>query len=195
LESHFQPPMSMAMLMGGWFEEMDRRMKLYGRMRSAGVLLPLDRRGHLDDGKLEFKFQAPHDHDLLRRALATLTKVHFHAGALEVWPAIRANEWLTRDQVTTAGTIDEAKIDAFYARVIREKDDATLSSAHPHGGNPMHPDPAKGVVGLDCKVHGTENVLVTDASVFPACIGVNAQYTVMAIAHLATQPVAGAPPI
>ena len=197
LESHFQPPMSMAMLMGGWFEEMDRRMKLYGRMRSAGVLLPLDRRGKLDGDKLEFKFRPPHDHALLRRALATLTKVHFHAGALEVWPAIRANAWLTRAGVDTAGKIDDAKIDAFYAQHIVEKDDATLSSAHPHGGNPMHPDPDHGVVDMGCKVHGTANVLVTDASVFPACIGVNAQYTVMAIAHLATQadPVTGRPPI
>ena len=197
LESHFQPPMSMAMLLGGWFEEMDRRMKLYGRMRSAGVLLPLDRRGKLDGDKLEFKFRPPVDHALLRRALATLTKVHFHAGALEVWPSIRANAWLTRADVETAGKIDDAKIDAFYARHIVEKDDATLSSAHPHGGNAMHPHPDHGVVDMGCKVHGTENLLVTDASVFPACIGVNAQYTVMAIAHLATEadPVTGKPPI
>ncbi len=184
LESHFQPPMSMAMLMGGWFEEMDRRMRHYGRMRSAGILIPLDRRGRLVGDKLKFKF-ADGDKETLRTALKTLTRVHFAAGALEVWPSIRRNEGLKPGD----------DIDAFYDRVIKEKDDVTLSSAHPHGGNAIHPDPDQGIVDLRCKVHGTENVLVTDASVFPACIGVNAQYTVMAVAQYATAPVGGVPPI
>ena len=88
-------------------------------------------------------------------------------------------------------------IDAFFRANVKTKDDATLSSAHPHGGNAINADPKKGVVDLKCKVYGTENLLVADASVFPACIGVNAQYTVMAVAHLATRddPVTGAPPI
>ena len=184
LESHFQPPMSMAMLMGGWFGEVDRRMREYGRMRSAGVLLPLDRRGHLVGDKLKFKFK-DEDKALLRKALATLTRVHFAAGALEVWPSIRVGKALKPGD----------DIDAFYAEHVEEKDDATLSSAHPHGGNPMHPDPDEGVVDLKCRLHGASNVLVTDASVFPACIGVNAQYTVMAIAQYATKPMNGLPPI
>lgn len=186
LESHFQPPMSMSMLMGGWFEEMDRRMRAYGRMRSAGVLLPLDRRGRLEGGKIRFKFTSD-DMDTLRTALKTLTRVHFANGALEVWPSIRRGEGLT------PGT----DIGAFYDRVIGEKDDVTLSSAHPHGGNAINVDPGKGVVDLRCKVHGTSNVLVTDASVFPACIGVNAQYTVMAVAQHATapDPLTGLPPL
>ena len=44
----------------------------------------------------------------------------------------------------------------------------------------------KGVVDLNCKVHGTTNVLVTDASTFTSCIRVNAQLTTMAMAHYAT---------
>ncbi len=77
-------------------------------------------------------------------------------------------------------------IDGFFDRVIREADDVTLSSSHPHGGNGRNADPEKGVVDLDCRVHRTENVLVTDASVFPSCIRVNAQLTTMAMAHYAT---------
>ena len=186
LESHFQPPMSMAMLMGGWFGEMDRRMRKYGRMRSAGILLPLDRRGHLVGDKLKFKF-TDDDKDRLRTALKTLSKVHFANGALEVWPSIRRNEGLKPGD----------DIDAFFDRVIEEKDDVTLSSAHPHGGNAINADPDKGIVDLKCRLHGVANVLVADASVFPSCIGVNAQYTVMAVSHLATRPdpVTGAPPI
>ena len=186
LESHFQPPQSMSMLLGGWFGEMDRRMKHYGQMRSAGILIPIDRRGELKGEKLEVKFTLA-DKALLRRALGTLTRLHFANGALEVWPSLRIGLALKPGD----------DIDAFYARHVKEKDDVTLSSAHPHGGNPINADPKQGVVDLRCKVHGTHNVLVADASVLPSCIGVNAQFTVMAVSHLATRPhpVTGAPPI
>ena len=66
-----------------------------------------------------------------------------------------------------------------------KQDDVTLSSSHPHGGNAINEDP-QGIVDLDCRVHGTTNVLVTDASTFPSCIRVNAQWTTMAMAHYAT---------
>jgi choline dehydrogenase-like flavoprotein len=65
----------------------------------------------------------------------------------------------------------------------------TLSSSHPQGGNARNADPEKGVVDLDCRVHGTANVLVTDASTFTSCIRVNAQLTTMAMAHYATASV------
>jgi choline dehydrogenase-like flavoprotein len=61
-----------------------------------------------------------------------------------------------------------------------------LSSSHPHGGNAINADPAKGVVDLDQRVHGTTNVLVCDASVMPSCIRVNAQLTTMAMSDRVT---------
>jgi choline dehydrogenase-like flavoprotein len=174
-ESHFQPPLSMASLMPGWFADMDRRMRAYDRICSAGVLFPADRRGRIVGGKLEFKLTQD-DLALLRRAAATLTKVHFADGALEVWPALLRGQTLT----------PEMDIDAFYEDAIRETDDVTVSSSHPHGGNPINADPELGVVDTGCRVHGTDNVLVTDASVFPSCIRVNAQFSTMAIAQYAT---------
>ena len=176
LESHFQPPMSMASLMPGWFAAHQDRMKRYGRVHSAGILFPADRRGHVDGGKLKFRLDDAQDLPVLRRAMATLTKVHFAAGALECYPA------LARGQVVTP----DMDIDAFFEDAIGEADDVTLSSSHPHGGNAINENPAHGIVDPDCRVHGTTNVLVTDASVFPSCIRVNAQWTTMAMAHYAT---------
>jgi choline dehydrogenase-like flavoprotein len=176
LESHFQPPMSMASMMPGWFGDHARRMQAYNRLASAGVLIPADRCGRIRDGGLSFKLRADVELPLLRRALAALVKVHFAAGAQEVYPA------LARGQVLRPGD----DVDGFFAHAIREPDDVTLSSSHPHGGNARNADPAKGVVDLDCRVHGTDNVLVTDASVFTSCIRVNAQLTTMAMAHYAT---------
>ncbi len=74
----------------------------------------------------------------------------------------------------------------FSVMRFEEPDDVVLSSSHPHGGNAINADPAKGVVDLDQRVHGTTNVLVTDASVMPSCIRVNAQLTTMAMADRVT---------
>jgi choline dehydrogenase-like flavoprotein len=154
---------------------MDQRMRAYDRICSAGVLFPGDRRGSVVGGKLDFKLTQD-DLEVLRRAAATLTKVHFAGGALEVWPALLRGQTLTPDM----------DIDAFFESAIQETDDVTVSSAHPHGGNPINADPELGVVDSHCRVHGTDNVLVTDASVFPSCIRVNAQFSTMAIAQYAT---------
>src|SRR3546814_17804223 len=87
--------------------------------------------------------------------MATLTKVHFAAGALECYPALAKGQKVTPDM----------DVDAFFAGAIREQDDVTLSSSHPHGGNAINEDSRHGIVDLDCRVHETTNVLVTDTSV------------------------------
>ena len=166
----------MASLMPGWFGDHASRMKNFGRVHSAGILFPADRRGRVKDGKLEFRLDASDDLPVLRDAMATLTKVHFAAGALECYPALAKGQKVTPDM----------DVDAFFRDAIREQDDVTLSSSHPHGGNAINEDSQHGVVDLDCRVHGTTNVLVTDASVFPSCIRVNAQWTTMAMAQYAT---------
>lgn len=176
LESHFQPPMSMASLMPGWFADHAARMKNFGRVHSAGILFPADRRGRVTGDKLQFSLDPVDDLPVLRDAMATLTKVHFAAGAIECYPALAKGQKVTPDM----------DVDAFFAAAIREQDDVTLSSSHPHGGNAINEDPSHGIVDLDCRVHGTTNVLVTDASVFPSCIRVNAQWTTMAMADYAT---------
>jgi choline dehydrogenase-like flavoprotein len=178
IESHFQPPMSMSSLVPGWFDEHFKRMHHYNRLASAGVLFPADRRGHIKGGKLSFKLKEA-DLAVLRRALALLSKVHFAGGAQEVYPALLKGE-------TLHAGMTHAEIDAYFERAVREPDDVVLSSSHPHGGNAINADPAKGVVDLDQRVHGTANVLVCDASVMPSCIRVNAQLTTMAMADRVT---------
>lgn len=177
IESHFQPPMSMATLVPGWFEDHYERMKNYNRLVSAGVLFPADRLGYMDNGKLKLKI-GENELSLLRRALATMTKVHFLNGAIEVYPALLRGQTLTSDM-----THDE--IDVFYEKAIVEPDDVVLSSSHPHGGNAINIDPDKGVVDINQRVHNTTNCYVADASVMPSCIRVNAQLTTMAMAHRA----------
>ncbi|MEM1131333.1 MAG: GMC family oxidoreductase N-terminal domain-containing protein [Pseudomonadota bacterium] len=179
IESHFQPPMSMSTLVPGWFEEHYQRMRNYSRLASAGVLFPADRLGEIKKGRLDFHLDGK-TLNTLKRALATLSKVHLAAGALEVYPA------LLRGQTLWKG-MDNNAVDAFFENAIHEADDVVLSSSHPHGGNAINQDPNKGVVDMDQKVHGTTNVYVTDASVMPSCIRVNAQLTTMAMANRVTE--------
>jgi choline dehydrogenase-like flavoprotein len=60
---------------------------------------------------------------------------------------------------------------------------------HELGGNAISRDPRRGVVDETLKVHGTENLHVLDASVFPTAITVNPQLTVMALAHYGAEQI------
>ena len=177
IESHFQSPMNMATLLTGWFGDHARKMQNYARLASAGILFPADRRGRVVGNQFSFKLDVDEDLPLIRRAIGALTRVHFAGGATEVYPALSRGGTITPDM----------DIDAFLHARIREADDIVLSSSHPQGGNAMNEDPALGVVDTRCRVHGTTNVMVTDASVFASCIRVNAQLTTMAMAHYATR--------
>jgi choline dehydrogenase-like flavoprotein len=68
--------------------------------------------------------------------------------------------------------------------VVRRPADVTLNSSHPQGGNPMG-DRRVGAVDPGFRVHGTRNLYVCDASVFPTTIRINPMLTVMALADYA----------
>jgi paromamine 6'-oxidase/6'''-hydroxyneomycin C oxidase/2'-deamino-2'-hydroxyparomamine 6'-oxidase len=55
----------------------------------------------------------------------------------------------------------------------------------------MGGDPAASVVAPDFRVHGTENLYVVDASVFPSNIGVNPQLAIMTLARQAAHGILG----
>lgn len=186
LESHFQPPMSMATLVPGWFEDHFQRMLNYNFLASAGVLFPADRRGHIKKGKLSFDVPEA-DLVVLRRAFTLLTHLHFMAGAKEVYPATLSGDTMLREDYPTKESIAD-----YFQHYIRDADNVVLSSSHPHGGNAINQSADKGIVDLDQKVHGTQNVLVADASVMPSCIRVNAQLTTMAMSNRVTKAKNGA---
>ena len=58
-----------------------------------------------------------------------------------------------------------------------------LGSAHQMGTARMNPDPNLGVTDIDGKVHGLDNVYVSDSSVFPRCSGVNPMVTIQSTSH------------
>ena len=58
-----------------------------------------------------------------------------------------------------------------------------LGSAHQMGTARINPNPEYGVVDLNGKVHGLENVYIVDASTFPRCSGVNPMISIQSMSH------------
>jgi choline dehydrogenase-like flavoprotein len=184
IESYFAPPVAFSLRLGGFFLSHFDRAERYRHFLDGGVMVgtdpaggsvSLDKKGNV---KISLKLSEP-DLERLRRGLATLARIYFAAGARRVLPAMFAPFELAGE--ADLDTIDQA---------IRKPDDLLFGSAHPQGGNPMHRDPAQGVVGEDFAVHGTEALYVADTSVWPTNIWANCQATAMATAHYAATKVA-----
>ncbi len=115
----------------------------------------------------------------LKKGLKHLARIFFSGGATKVIPAsFKVMEFTNESDLDL---IDD---------MIQRPDDLLLGSAHPQGGNRISDDPGQGVVSNEFRVHGYENLYVTDASVFPTNLWANCQATVMAISHYASRFVA-----
>jgi len=68
-----------------------------------------------------------------------------------------------------------------------------LSAYHPMGTARMGADPARSVTDPYGRVHGAPGVWVADASLFPTCLGVNPQISIMAFATRTARAIAEAP--
>jgi choline dehydrogenase-like flavoprotein len=75
-------------------------------------------------------------------------------------------------------------LDRYFAG-IGPVDYFKVETGHPQGGNVVHDDPHQGVVDAGLKVHSAENLWICDASVIPASITLNLQFTIMALARYA----------
>lgn len=62
-----------------------------------------------------------------------------------------------------------------------------MAAPHPFGGCRMGSDPKTSVVGMDHRVHGFQNLFVTDPSVFPTGPSVDPSFTIMAFSTIAAR--------
>jgi choline dehydrogenase-like flavoprotein len=97
---------------------------------------------------------------------------------------VGAKEVLFGDQRDTRITkIDE--IDRAVASLAITPGNFVFAAPHPAGGARMGTDPSKSVVGLDHRVHGTDNLFVADPSVFPTAPSVDPSLSIMAFSCVA----------
>ena len=117
---------------------------------------------------------------MLRDAYAKQARLLFTVGAREV---LFGDIHDTRIHAS-------AEIERAVASLSITPGSNTLAAPHPAGGARMGRDPKDSVVGMDHRVHGTDNLFVADPSVFPTAPSVDPSLTIMAFSAVAAQSVA-----
>jgi choline dehydrogenase-like flavoprotein len=120
------------------------------------------------------------DRQRLLRTIALLGELGFAAGARELYLPFN---W--RPPVKSPDEL---------ARALAEKvapHDFELTAQHPLGTCRMGKNTDTSVVGEDGRVHDFDNLYVVDSSVVPTSIGVNPMLTVLAVAEVIGQALAG----
>jgi choline dehydrogenase-like flavoprotein len=107
----------------------------------------------------------------LVRGIAIAAEVFLEAGAKAVFPGLRG-----------AGAVASRRDLEQLRRGDWRPGALTPTGFHPMGTCRMGSDPASTVVDQYGRLHGVRNLFVADASVFPSCLGVNPQVTIMAMA-------------
>jgi choline dehydrogenase-like flavoprotein len=146
-------------------------------MASAGVLVGTTRPGRVKTSRKgsEFEYElSDGDRARLLSGLEVAGQIFLEAKATRVMPAT-----LIFRQYSTVEELRRLPAE------LRDGD-LLLTSAHPQGGNPIGT-----VVGEDFRVNGMDNVYLCDASVFPSCVRVNPQLTVMGMAEYAARRILG----
>jgi choline dehydrogenase-like flavoprotein len=177
METWFNPVLSQALAMPGWFDEHRRNMLRYAYMTATGVLVGTEGNGRVEKalfGGADVVFKpTPRDLGLLVEGLKLAGQIYLRAGARRVMPSTFSYYEFTEE--------DELER---LSEVIKDNEDIQLGTGHPQGGNALGPTAERGVVDpRSFRVHGLENLYLCDASVFPTSVGVNPQLTVMALAE------------
>ncbi|MGC3947907.1 MAG: GMC family oxidoreductase [Chryseolinea sp.] len=90
--------------------------------------------------------------------------------------SVRRSIEIFADAFREAG-MGDLKTETFFGEPILQ-----LSTHHNMGTTRMNEDPKKGVVDLDCKVHGLQNLYIAGSSVFPVGGYANPTLTIIALA-------------
>jgi len=148
-----------------------RSMLEFGHVGSIGVHLSDASSGRVDltnAGALRARYKLTRDDaDRLTYGIARAAEIHFAAGATEVYP-----------NIARVGKLTPEKLAAFESTRFKPSE-LRLEAFHPMGTARIA-DEGHGVCASDGSVHGTTDLYVADASLFPTSVGVNPMMTVIA---------------
>jgi choline dehydrogenase-like flavoprotein len=169
------PPDYLAASMPFSGEKLRELMLRFGRLSQFGVMISDSSRGEVREfaGRTRIRYHLDRE-DLARvkRGVEKLSELYWAAGARTVIQPVAGVPPL-RDG--DPGPLANG-------RPARARD-FTLFAFHPLGTARADRNPSRGVVDEDLKLHGTDGLYVSDASVIPSSLGVNPQITIMALAH------------
>ncbi len=179
LEATFTPLAFGGAWLQGTGREHQRSMLEFDHVGSIGVHLSDESSGRIGlaaDGSLRTRYKLTQsDADRLTFGIARAAEIHFAAGATEVYP-----------NISRANILTPSKLSAFETTRFKPSE-LRLEAFHPMGTARIAP-PGDGVCAPDGSVHGTRDLYVADASLFPTSVGVNPMMTIIAFAtHIATE--------
>ncbi len=185
LEATFTPlPFGGAWLLGAGREHQEAMLG-FGHLGSIGVHLSDESAGRVGiagDGSLRVTYRlTDEDARRLTFGIARAAKVHFAAGAVEVYPNIG------RVPILRPGQLPEFEATSFAPSELR------LEAFHPMGTARISADPGEGVCATDGSVNGARDLYVADASLFPTSVGVNPMMTIIAFAKKIAAGIAETP--
>ena len=154
----------------------------FGHIASIGVHLSDQSAGQVglgSRGSLRASYALTKDDARrLTFGIARAAEIHFAAGASEVYP-----------NIVRAGVLKPGDLPGFEATTFKPSE-LRLEAFHPMGTARIAADPRQGACAPDGSVHGTRDLYVADASLFPTSVGVNPMMTVIAFAKQVSRGVA-----
>ena len=174
IESVFAYPGLMSSNLFRWGQQAVESMALYDRMAAAIVLLHDDGRGEVRVDKwglpeIDYWMNAK-DQAKFRTGLKALARIYLAAGAREVLVPHHNGIAIRRED--DLGQIDRMPI---------EPNRMAVFSAHQMGTAAMGSDPDHSATDSWGQLHGLDNLVVCDGSLFPTSLGVNPQISIAAL--------------
>lgn len=189
LETWFNPPATQSLALPGWMDDLQHNIDRYEHLACAAPLV-----GSTAGSRIRLPVMG--DGERIQIKLTAEDLKRLKAGLLKTCDLFFAASPPPR-RVLIGHVTDWSLRRNNYASVIngiKKFGQIQIGTGHPQGGNCLAArfGAAKGpgVVAPDFRVHGTNNVFVADASVFPTSVGVNPHWTVMAVADLAAASIA-----
>jgi choline dehydrogenase-like flavoprotein len=175
IQGQFVPPSLEAPVLPGVGAAHRELMCQYPHLASFGALI-----SDVSEGRVRARgrgwplvtyHMVPEDVRQLTRAISFTAQIFFAGGARSVFSGI------PRHPVLHNADDAHALLDT-----PRKPTDIEMMAFHPQGTCRMGDDPSRAVTDAYGAHHGTRNLLVADASLFPSSCKVNPQITIMALA-------------
>jgi choline dehydrogenase-like flavoprotein len=176
LEGIFVGPLLSAPMLPYFGRRAKELMFNYGKIAAFGAMIHDETRGRVRPGLGGWPFitywMEKEDVHKCHKAIAYAAEIFLAAGAKRVFTTI---PWLP--EITSKKGIADILSGNLRAG------DLEPMAFHPMGTCRMGTDPAKSVVGPYLEAFDVKDLYVTDASVFPSCLGVNPMVSIMAFAN------------
>lgn len=175
-ENFYVPPQMAAGILSDFGSELTYWMDHFNQIIQFGFFIKDSNHGSIKasykGSPIIYYTMPPEELALIQKGASLVARVLIEGGAIQINTTIANQPPVTTTRAACA--LANVRIHPF---------DLRLMGFHPLGTCRMGSDPWKSVVDFDYKVHGFDNLFISDGSIVPTSLGVNPQITIMAFAE------------